>query len=769
MTMYQLEGIKKGLDWAVKALPNPPGSVSKYDFCRQVFANASGRLVKSLSSPVDEKLRTCHELRESIKRLDQQADCSKGLSETVCALVDLVFLKAFCTDATVGLTRALEITDDPSNRMTLAEFLDVLEVALDTFVSLQSVNNFYVPDDELDQLKDKVFKYIAANRHEKPDKVHSVQELFFRVTRVRWELDALKACTIDDPSSSRAVVLLSGPSSFRPDGDLQILSSVRNLLFVEKRLYSYILTRLTSDGDIALKGLNWLQKGATVSLSKGALLFTLAQDDLVELGLMYQTHRVCEKLVNGDKSRLWGLLQKIHDYSLQKEAKVDVVNLCHDLLVVNELLFLRKSLDEEWVRLMCTAPALLYVDEAHHLFTHKSSLPRERCRYLFDVASALGNDDYPQFPQNAQDFANVQIYSITFLRILSKHHSLFVNEEDTKLYGKLSSAISECLQVCRNRLQKAKEYLQIRYTDADRSVGWDVLDEEAYGQTLEEIRVLFEEGRLLETPQLYNKLRRNAETNTTDKGYLVSLPQPPRKSPTKKQPSPKTPPSVARSPTRQDQDVVALVRVVEKKLTLKNEPARARPASPPIRIEPLLKVAEFEVASRVADWFNPTDSQDHPFVKEPKYRDGKFSLRTKTRICIEHAFAWAVNDCLGEAIPTKDKALLTALHAKKRLQLIGQIQVGQEVINGVFTYTFGDALFHRCFTEEGHKEVLNPGAQSALEVLKAPEHNEPSSGKRGKVKDDGSQIVEITQNFITISDPKFDAIIKILRTKLFKV
>lgn len=777
MSIPSIISVKKGIDWAISVLPNPPKNTTQKELCNKVFANAAAALCKVLSSSQDEKLANCRALAESVETFEKHPQyIYSSYSDCLHVLIHLIYQKAFCTDTTQTLTTYFTITDNLQDAMSLDLFTSSLDTQLQTFADLANKDVNVLPKGNFEPFKKAVFKHLIESG--KPELALSLDQAFFTVTQKRWLLKAQAICELqkEDKNSLRAAELIENEISLPPsENDFNILCSLRDLLFVEKQLYSYLVKRLFIEMVITQKVIKWIKRGAELSYTpNGAINLDIKEEGILELGLILQAKKVCAKLIRGESSLLRPFLQNLVAYEAQEEAKPCVVSLCRSLLLINELLYKNNQLVKEFERLHPPACALVYGDSAT-LYPHKNYLVKKRFNYLFDIASMLF--EWEAKPTTLKALSLREYATITHLRVLATHQDFFTSKQDSRDYEVVTATISRGIAVSQGRREKTRQYQTLYFETAHGAqFGWDKIDFQVFSETIKDVDHFLTTGLKVESRRLFKKLKTLGPDTKDDKGYGFVLPKiAPRRIAPQKAPRPQTPPSV---PTSRGSSPIAdaveeLAKSVEVLQVVEPTPPSA-PKSMPVFVraivppKPLAPSPQYQYATRVSDWWAPGGSPDDPFVKIEKYRNGNFSARTKLWIRVEHAFALAVDSCLGEATGTKKQAILSQFNAKRRLQLIGQIEMDGEVRVGVFTFTIDKAgvIWHRWFTQKGRNEILNPGLEGALDSLPEVQDDKAPATKAGPMKSDSSKITSITSNLVTISDPKFGATIKIFRSRL---
>ena len=632
----------------------------------------------------------------------------------------------------------------------------------------------------------------------------------------------------DSDHSIRAEKLLKMAPVKPKTSDFQLISCPRDLLFIEKKALHHIKRFVLVQQAIAQRVNGWLERGLNVvyigqANAPQGIFFDSKEAGILELGLVMQIQRACLRIIkDSEDPSLDDVLRKLVAYKKQEDGKEQFYNDCIEILETNELLSLNERLFAGWRKIEFAAEALLDGESVKHHFELRSYLPRKRLRFLRTTGLKL----FPaicKLSKNSVDvrFARQAHIAAVYLDILKNFEAKIDYPSDTACYAELTAWISTALKTSKNKVDNHQRFDQMYFNNEDEfPYGEDgfewyefkITDAVKYEKVVKKIQALG--GKLpLKMPKLVEKFE--SANPDSDKGWLADLPvSKPRviKQPgKKKRTTTQTPGSASRSPSPESSTSPAspikpsvVDELVQNLATLQLEQKSAsvttktQGKAAPIKalevqkITPKTPTPVALAASKITSnqypwktrrWWEPQSSPLHPFRCDTKYMSQKLydDPIAGFWVSFEHNFALAVDNYLYEGSRTTDKKLLAEHDVIERIQLFGEVQVtteaGIKVRTVVFTYGRGRhrRFVHRSCTRLDREDIINGNyiehgwkilAQAAAELREAAKLKaaaaEPEAAVLGT---DGSELESITENLITIKDPKNRARIILVRMK----
>lgn len=754
--------------------------------CNEVFARVATLLADSLNSPSNHSLDACFRLREQLRQYEHTNPLIEpSITKQVHALFAVVILKAATEDKTASLTPLLTRANSQFPEMSAEEFTYCLMGALKGLADhyqTPSERNKLLPKRPFGALREKALVYLSGRMGDKSSKLFDLDTTIFSVTLAWWEAKAKQQAKTPDANSLYAESLLCRKVDKPTNKDFETLTFPRDILYTEKMTLYHVMSLCTTDLILVRRVCALLKMGLEVSYEKAtptrqAIVFHIEQTGILEIGLLLQTKKAALRIVkHGIDLSTEALIRKLLAYKEEKTSNLSFFDLCIEMLTINELLYKKANLHDEWPRFHCAGTVLTYKDPSERFFNTKSYLPRKRLKFLYTTGNYLHKCFHnSSTPLELEPLQERETISILYTKIFRDTTPSFLNADDTLLYEKLAGKIVECRNNSRQKTNIFCNYEQIAFENETlgHEYVWNLTDIGSYKTILDAIARVHK-GITVKVPFLLKKIPSSGQDS--GKSFLEDLQQP--AAPTKATTKRKKPPSSSRSPspptTGDLTSAFANMALSDSPKPPKVLPEAALPPEkPPVVIKKPAKqpktLADLLYAPRVTDWFCPPGSKRDPFVKDPKYSAVTYSAVEKYWIRTRHSFAHAVDKYLAVGIETTDQATLKLYKAKRRIQLVGDITVTSNLITqtktGIFTYSIGKTgrIFHRWFTPKNSKEIVSPEAKKGWDVLSEVQPEDATAEKDEMIAEDKSYVESETENLAVIVDPKNNARIRIVR------
>lgn len=755
--------------------------------CDEVFRRVVTLLADSLKSSRNESLNTCFDLREQLRQYEcAHSQIDSSIAKQVHALFALVLLKAATEDKTTRLTPLLTRASSEFIEMNPEQFTHCTMGALESLAhSYQTPSDRHklLPKRPFGALRQKALIYLSGRMGDKSSKLFDLDTTIFSVTLAWWEAKAKQRANTPDANSLYAEDLLSKQADKPSNKALETLAFARDILFVEKMTLYHVISLCTADLILTRRVCTLLKMGLqvsyeTVTAKRQAIIFDVEQTGILEMGLLLQTKKAALRIVkHGVDFSTEVLVKKLLAYKEEKNSNISFFELCVEMLTINELLYKKANLQDEWPRFFCAGSALTHKAANERFYGTKSYLPRKRLKFLYTTGNYLHKSfDDSSRAHNLEEFHERETIAILYTKIFRETTPRFLHADDTALYEKLTSKIIEYRNNSRQKTYNFYNYEQIAFENQElgHEYVWTHTDADSYKKILEAIGRVHK-GITVKIPYLFKKIAPEKLADT-EKDFLYDLQEPPvRKQPSTKR---KKPPSSSRSPSPPSAfDLTTAFDKMTLSGTSEPQAVRAAPEKPLVAKQKTAKQHKtpaaislsLPYAPRVTDWFCTPGSKRDPFIKDPKYSTGTYTPVDQYWIRARHSFAHAVDKYLTEGIETTDQATLNFYKAKRRIQLVGDITVTSDLITqtktGIFTYSIGKTgrIFHRWFTPKNSKEIVSPEAKKGWNVLSEVQPEDIAAETEEMMAEDKSYVESENENMAVIVDPKNNARIRIVR------